>query len=84
MMTTEVPFDFKNMAAAKQAMLDKKWSWPEDKMKEKPSAEVKELLPLMLEPVPEKRIKMPEMLAHKWVDEAFKKAQDAANKAKPA
>lgn len=82
MLTTEVPFDFKNMEGAKKAMVEKKWSWPEDKMKEKPSAEVKELVTAMLDPATEKRIKMDAMLAHKWCAEEVKKAQDLANKAK--
>ena len=80
MMTLELPFDFKDQNKAVKDMQERKWSWPKDKMKAAPSADLKSLTSSLLEPEPSKRLTMAQLCTNKWMASEYKKAQSLANK----
>jgi 5'-AMP-activated protein kinase catalytic alpha subunit len=57
-----VPFKANNMSELQKLILKAKYT-----LKDEITEEAKDLLTLLLEVDPEKRIKIPEILAHKWL-----------------
>ena len=80
MVTMEVPFDFSDMNKAINDMVTKNWTWPEDKMKGKPSEDMKAITAAMLDPDPTKRMPLIEVTNNAWIATEFKRAQALANK----
>ena len=82
MMTSHLPFDFRDRAKAVKDMVEKKWTFDEDVMKSKPSKEYCSLMQRMIDPNPEQRITMQQLTKDKWLADSYNKAQKLANQLK--
>lgn len=82
MMTTKLPFDFRDRQQAVKDMVAKKWDFEQDRMKAKPSKELRTLVERMIEPDPSIRITMQQLTKDPWLIESFNRAQNKANQLK--
>ncbi|OTF73041.1 hypothetical protein BLA29_013047 [Euroglyphus maynei] len=63
-------------------MVAKKWDFEQDRMKSKPSKELRSLMERLIEPDPTLRITMQQLTKDSWLAESFNKAQNKANQMK--
>lgn len=82
MLTLKPPFDYRDEAKMIKDMLERNWYFEEEKMKDKPTEQLNKLMKRLLEPMPRKRITMPDLLKHPWIADSYAKAQQQANKNK--
>ena len=81
-LTLDVPFNFRqNLPNVVTDMKAKKWEWS-DQMLSKPSPLLDSLMKSMLEPEPSQRIRLEDIINHKWISSYYQAAHALSDQLK--